>query len=110
MASAMARKQKLITKTLERTIPKLYATQHDRDPIVRVKLFTPDANFTWFITEYDPKKRLAFGYVEQAFPEGAEGELGYFSIDEIEQVRGAFGLPVERDQWFRPGPLSKVRR
>lgn len=40
----MARKQKLITKTLERTIPKLYATED------------------------------------------------------------------ERDQWFRPGPLSKVRR
>jgi hypothetical protein len=94
----------LITKTLLRTIPKLGATEHTKDPIARVKLFTPDSNFTWYVTEYDPKSREAFGLVL-----GFEIELGYFSLDELESLRGPLGLPVERDQWFTPVALSKVR-
>ena len=105
MPVAMPRKQTLITKTLERTIPKLYATEKTRDPVARVKLFTPDSSFTWYITEYDPKRRVAFGLVQ-----GLEEELGYFSLDELESIRGPLGLPIERDQWFKPVPLSKVRR
>lgn len=38
---------------------------------------------------------LFFGYVI-----GLEAELGYFSLSELEQIRGALGLPVERDLYF----------
>jgi hypothetical protein len=31
-----------------------------------------------------------------------------FSLSELEQVRGAFGLPVERDKFFRPTPLRDL--
>lgn len=46
-------------------------------------------------------RRLFFGLVI-----GHEPELGYFSVDELEQVRGRLGLPIERDLHFTPAPLS----
>lgn len=41
---------------------------------------------------------------------GLEIELGYFSLSELQSVRGALGLPVERELYFRPAPLSQVRK
>ncbi|GAI16191.1 unnamed protein product, partial [marine sediment metagenome] len=74
------------------------------DPIVQVKFFTPDAQWTWFSTEFDQKDTF-FGYVI-----GLENELGYFSLSELKQVRGSLGLPVERDRYFKPCPLSEVMK
>ena len=48
---------------------------------------------------------LFFGLVA-----GLEVELGYFSLTELQQVHGALGLPVERDLYFEPTPLSEVRK
>ena len=98
---------KLITKEIEKQLPALYATENDEDPTVRLKLFTPDAQCTWFITEYDPAQDLAFGF---ATLDGVEGELGYISIAEIRTLHGHFGLPVERDQSFTPKPLSEAKQ
>lgn len=82
----------------------------DHDPLPVVKLFTPDAGATWLLTELDPDEPdIAFGLCDLGlgFP-----ELGNVSIAELEQVRGAFGLPVERDLFFTADkPLSTyVRR
>jgi hypothetical protein len=41
------------------------------NPTAMVKLFTPDSNFTFYVTEYDGKD-TCFGLVE-----GFETELGY---------------------------------
>ena len=53
------------------------------------------------IVEYDPDDRLCFGLVI-----GHDREMGYFSIEELEQVRGPMRLRVERDLYFEPKPLS----
>lgn len=37
-------------------------------------------------------------------------ELGYFSLSELEKVRGPLGLRVERDLYWEPKPLSEVRK
>lgn len=84
------------------TIPPLYATENQPDPIVHVKLFTPDSSWTWLVTEYDPEQRLCFGLVI-----GHDREPGYFSLKELETVRGPLGLPVERDLHWTPTPLSR---
>ena len=81
------------------------ATGEDIDPHVVLKIFTPDANATWLLTESDPAEpdRL-FGLVDLGlgFP-----ELGYCSLAEIRALRGPLGLPVERDQHFiSDRPLS----
>jgi hypothetical protein len=39
---------------------------------------------------------------------GFEIEAGYFSLSELEATRGPWGLPIERDLWFKPVPLSQL--
>jgi len=97
--------QKLIPKEILDTLPPLYATEKMSNPIVHVKLFTPDSNWSWFIMEYSPQEKLCFGLVQ-----GQEEELGYFTLKELEEVRGAMGLPVERDLYFKPVKLSEIKK
>jgi hypothetical protein len=69
-----------------------------------VKLFTPDAQATWLLSELDPIDELAFGLCDlgMGFP-----ELGYVSLAELQSVRGPLGLPIERDRhWQAEGPLT----
>jgi len=86
------------------TIPRLYGTEGQLNPTLWVKLFTPDSNWTWYVIEWDGED-LCFGFVV-----GHDQELGYFSLADIREVRGGLGLPVERDLYFTPCPLSVVRQ
>jgi hypothetical protein len=68
----------------------------DQDHFPVVKLFTPDANCTWLLSEVDPEERdIAFGLNDLGQP-----ELGYVSLAELRSVRGKLGLPIERDLSF----------
>ncbi|WP_028731126.1 DUF2958 domain-containing protein [Pandoraea sp. E26] len=67
------------------------------DPAPVVKLFTPDADATWLLTEIDPDDH-AFGLCDLGL---GEPELGWVSLQELATVRGRLGLPVERDLHFR---------
>ncbi len=63
-----------------------------------VKLFTPDANCTWLLTELNPNDEdIAFGLCDLGM---GNPELGSVRISELESVRGRLGLPVERDLHF----------
>lgn len=94
---------KLLTEEIKKTIPALYATEHISDPMVRVKFFLPGTNWAWYVTEFDGEN-VFFGYVV-----GLEAELGYFTLSELEEIRGPLGWTVERDLYFRTIPLSKVK-
>lgn len=74
------------------------ALADDRDPPPVLKLFSPDANATWLITESDPDypDRL-YGLCDLGL---GYPEMGYVSLAEIKEVRGPLGLPVERDASF----------
>src|SRR6202051_1704672 len=61
-----------------------------------VKLFTPDAQCTWLLTELGLDD-IAFGLCDLGM--GAP-ELGYVSMTELRSVRGPLGLPIERDPHF----------
>lgn len=71
------------------------------DPRPVVKLFTPDGGATWLTSAVDPDDpdileglcALGLGCVE----------FGAVRLSEIQDVRGALGLPVERDCVFRGG-------
>lgn len=94
---------KLLTPEIRERLPKLYATENDKDPVVQVKFFSPWMNWTWYAVEFDGKD-IFFGLVE-----GFATEWGYFSLSEIQAGRGPFGVPiVERDLYFRPAPISEV--
>lgn len=75
------------------------AAGEDLDPFPVVKLFTPDANATWLLTELDPEDPdIAFGLCDLGlgFP-----ELGSVSLAEIGSVKGPLGRSVERDRHFK---------
>ncbi len=76
----------------------------DGDPPPVGKLFTPDAQATWLLTELDPVEGIAFGLCDLGlgFP-----ELGTVSLEELKRLRGKLGLPIERDNGFTAtAPLS----
>ncbi len=93
---------RLMTKELREKIPELYSTEGDEDPLVYARFFTPDANWTWYVLEFDGEDTF-FGYVIGHYP-----ELGYFSLGELESIRGPLGLPIERDLHFESPRLSTV--
>lgn len=74
------------------------AGREDADFLPVVKLFTPDANCTWLLSEIDPDDPdIAFGLCDLGM---GSPELGSVRISELESARGALGLPVERDLHF----------
>lgn len=80
-----------------------------KDHFPVVKLFTPDAGAAWLLTELDPDEpTIAFGLCDLGlgFP-----ELGYVSIEELAEVKGPLGLPIERDLSFEAKyPISVYAR
>ena len=97
----------LLTEELRRSLPPLYAQEKVKDPIVHLKYFTPDSFWTWLVTEGSPDEGdfRFFGYVMGQFH-----EWGYFLLSELEEARGPYGMPIERDLNFEPAPFSEVRK
>ena len=96
---------KLLSHEQLQSIPELYASTILKDPICRFKIFLPNSSWTWYIIEIDKEdNNTCFGFVD-----GVEQELGYFTLSELESVKGLFGLKVELDRNFKPTKLSKIR-
>lgn len=94
----------LLTNDIRARLPELYANEElGLEAPAQVKFFTPDAGWTWYASEFDGED-IFFGLVV-----GHEIELGYFSLSELEQVRGPLGLPIERDKYFEPASLRELR-
>lgn len=94
---------KLLTKELRKKLPPLYAQEKlGGKAIAHLKLFTPSSSWTWWATEFDGQD-LFFGLVE-----GHEKELGYFSLSELESVKGPMGLGIERDLHWRPKTFEEI--
>lgn len=84
-------------------LPPLYGQEERGDEaIAHVKFFTAWTNWTWYCSEFDPEQRLCFGIVV-----GHEREFGYFSLAELEEIRGPGGLRIERDLHWTPKPLKE---
>ena len=92
---------KLITKKIMKQIPAI--GKSGKEPIVYLKLFCPWNCWTWYITEYSPEDKIAYGYVV-----GHEKELGYISIEELESIKHFSGLKIERDIYFEPEKLNVI--
>ena len=97
-----ALRRKLVPRHVRVALPPLRSTEGKADPLAVAKFFTPDGRFTWYALEFDGKDTF-FGLVD-----GQARELGYFSLHELENVRGPLGLAVERDIAFAPTPLSAL--
>lgn len=101
---------KLLTKEILKKLPKIGSTDKMKKENIRVylKLFTPWDRWTWYVTEYDPESGDMFGYVKSGLDPNFD-ELGYSNINELMDIRGPFGLKVERDRyWDDKNTLAKV--
>ena len=97
----------LLTKEIRERLPKLYATQDERDPVVQVKFYSLYIigwwTWTWYATEFDGEDTF-FGLVD-----GFEQEWGNFSLSKLESRRGPGDIPlIERDRHFDPARISDL--
>ena len=100
----------LLTKELRKKIPALYSQENEKDPMVYIKFFDPVGSWTWYVTEGEQRGDdfLFFGFVI-----GFDAELGYFTLNQLVTAKkgltGLKALPIERDLYFTPCRLSKVK-
>lgn len=106
------RGMKLLPKEIRELLPGLYSQDGKGSQAVAVvKFFTPDANWTWYVTEGEPVLNDAGAEIDIQFfglVDGLEKELGYFGLSELESVRGPMGLPIERDLHWKPRMLAEI--
>jgi hypothetical protein len=88
---------KLLTKEIEKSLPN-FRTDGSSSHKAMVKFFTPWGGWTWYGTEYNPAERCFYGLVDN----GSDKEWGYWTLDEMEAVRGPWGLKIERDMYWTP--------
>ncbi len=100
----------LLTNELRKKLPALYSQENKIDPMVYIKYFDPVGSWTWYVTEGEEKDGdfLFFGFVI-----GHDAELGYFTLNQLTSAKlgrvGLWALPIERDLYFTPCRLSKVK-
>lgn len=104
---------KLFTKPQEQKLLKNSRVNKGREdptdfpPVV--KLFAPWGAPTWLISELDPDDGdTMFGLCDLGFN---EPEIGYVSLEELQSLKGPFGLKIERDlYWEADGTLMDYAR
>lgn len=119
-----AAETQLLPQDVRAQLPPLYAMEHEKDPLVRVKLFAVFSRWTWYLYEGSPvdedgimiepdapaeRQAEAVDFLFYGLVDGEEAELGYVSLREIMSVTGPLGLKIERDQFWKPKPLSEIR-
>ncbi len=97
---------KLLTRELEARFAEVGTQDGAEDATIICKFFNPEGAGTWYAISYDPAERMFFGYVS-IFGDWND-EYGYFSLDELESIKGRFGLGIERDLHFGERPISNV--
>lgn len=93
----------LLTREEKKRIPPFEMTQDTTDPLVSVLLHMPTLDWTWYVIEYGGKNEVF------ALEERERAKWGFYSLEQLEDLRGPFGLRVQQVQRYRPMPLSAAR-
>ena len=95
--------ENLLDQVSREKLPKLYESEEKGvEALAHVKFFTPDSSWSWYATEFDGED-VFYGLVI-----GHEIEFGYFSLSELQSVKGPLGLPIERDLYYEPKTLREL--
>ncbi len=101
---------KLINKKILASLPPLYSTEKIplEEKTAVVHYFNPVGKGDWYVFEggeTEDGEVMFFGWVSLF-----DGELGYFSLRELEEVRVFRGLlGLERDLSFEPKKFSDIK-
>lgn len=90
---------KLLTKEIEKRLPKLHSQKNEENPRIIVKYFHPLGNWTWYVIEGERQPEPDGGFMFFGMVHGDEKELGYFTLSQLEAVN-VRGLGIERDMYF----------
>lgn len=111
-ANNRIRGMELLTEEIRKKLPPLYSQDgKGGKAIALVTYFTPDSSWTWHAIEGEPVLDESGREVDFRFfglVDGHCNELGYFSLSELEEVRGPTGLPIERDLHWQPKTLEEI--
>lgn len=95
---------KLMTKVITKKAQKQFSQGSDMNQMVVAKFFWPCGSWTWYLMNQDPNDHdYLWGIVK-----GHEVEMGSFSLSELSNYRGSFGLGIERDLYFTPKPAKEI--
>ena len=96
---------RLMTKEIEKKARAQYPQGNDLESQkVVAKFFNPTGAWTWYLLNQDPEDPdYLWGIVK-----GHEVEIGSFSLSDLQNFRGRWGLGIERDYHFRPMPALEV--
>jgi integrase len=95
----------LLTDELRKVLPPLYSQEHNKDPTVHIKFFTPDSNWTWYVTEGSEEEEGDFRFFGLVI--GQAEEWGYFLLSELTAAHGPAGLAIERDLYSELDPTMR---
>ncbi len=94
-----------MTKAIEKAAQKQYplGANMDKQKIV-AKFFDPCGSWTWYLMNQDPNDpNYLWGIVK-----GFDIEMGSFSLSDLTQYKGKFGIGIERDKYFKPTLANNV--
>jgi len=96
---------KLMTKDIEKKAQRQYPLGSDlENQKIIAKFFDPCGSWTWYLMNQDPEDHdYLWGIVK-----GLEVEIGSFSLSELSNHKGRFGIGIERDLCFQPQPAIDV--
>ena len=96
---------KLFTKEIEKKLQEQYQSGSDlAKQVVVAKIFDPMSQWTWYLLNQDPEDPDYLWAIVRGF----EVEIGSVGKKELETYKGKFGLPLERDLYFRQRPAIEV--
>ena len=91
---------KLITKKIENQLAKypLYSQDNKGQNAVAICKFFLQG-YTWYVLE---AQKNGNDYEFFGIVDGQYKEYGYFTLSQLQSLRGRWGLGVERDMYFEP--------
>lgn len=98
---------KLITKKIENELEKYPLYSQDskgKEAVAICKFFLQ--GFTWYVLE---AQKNGNDYEFFGIVDGLEKEYGYFTLSQLQSLRGRWGLTVERDMYFKPTKVKDIR-
>ena len=99
----------LLPLEIQKVLPALYSQESVKDPLAVIKYFTPDSSWTWYIIEGGQEEGDWVFFSKVVNHICLEGELGYVILSQLQEIRGALGLAVERDLYWTPRPISQCK-
>lgn len=94
----------LMTKEIADQLQRQYPMGSDVDQqLVIAKFFDPCGSWTWYAMNMSEDGDYIWGIVK-----GFAIEMGSFSLSELQNYKGRWGLGIERDLYFKPMPAREL--